>query len=154
MTLSGQFKEDNIENIRIYHYVEELIFSCKEYMSQIDFGEVTLAEYPFLIRIRFNENTTQQELAKGFRKTEGYTAKVLRKFEDHGLITRQENPNNRRKKIVTLTQKGLEKTEDILAILDAWEEEVTSVMTQEEVQILKKGLFKLVLHTDDMKNKL
>ncbi|WP_455645656.1 MarR family winged helix-turn-helix transcriptional regulator [Methanosphaera sp.] len=154
MTLSGQFKEDNIENIRIYHYVEELIFSCREHMSMIDFGEITLSEYPFLIRLRFNENTTQQELAEGFRKTEGYTAKVLRKFEDLGLITRQENPENRRKKIVKLTQKGLEKTDEILGVLDSWEEEVTSVMTKEEVYNLKEGLFKIALHTDDMRNKL
>ena len=54
MTLPKQFKEDNFESIRIYHYVEELVYSYREYMGDLlRDNEVSLAEAPFLIRLRF-----------------------------------------------------------------------------------------------------
>lgn len=43
------------------------------------------------------------------------------KFEDMGFITRKEDPENRRQKIVKLTEKGMEKTDKILAYINKWE---------------------------------
>jgi DNA-binding MarR family transcriptional regulator len=68
----------------------------------------------------------------------------LRKFEDLGYITRCEDPTNRRKKIVELTDKGTEKTEELLGLIRNWEINVTSKMTEEEVKLLKRLLFKVV----------
>jgi DNA-binding MarR family transcriptional regulator len=79
-----------------------------------------------------------------FKVSEGYTAKLLRKFEDLGYITRCEDPTNRRKKIVELTDKGTEKTEELLGLIRNWEINVTSKMTEEEVKLLKRLLFKVV----------
>lgn len=72
-----------------------------------------------------------------FKVSEGYTAKLLRKFEDKGYITRCEDPSNRRKKIVELTEKGKVKTDDLIGVIDEWEKIVTSDMTGEEVRLLK-----------------
>ena len=83
MTLPAQFKKENSENIFIYHYVEEMIADYTKYVKEIlDDPDITVAELPFLIRIRFSEKTTQKELVELFRVSEGYTAKLLRKFED------------------------------------------------------------------------
>ena len=80
-----------------------------------------------------------------FKVSEGYTAKLLRKFEDLGYITRHENPDNRRQKIVELTDKGVEKTDELIEIINDWEIKVTSNMTKEEVKLLKSLLFKVVV---------
>ena len=120
MTLPAQFKKENSENIFIYHYVEEMIADYTKYVKEIlDDSDITVAELPFLIRIRFSEETTQKELVELFRVSEGYTAKLLRKFEDKGYIFRCEDPTNRRKK-------------------------VTKNMSGEEVKMLKSLLFKVV----------
>ena len=146
MALPSQFKKENAQNIFIYHYVEEMIASYGIYLKDVfDESELTRKEVPFLLRIRFSENTTQKELVELFKVSEGYTAKLLRKFEDLGYIERHENPANRRIKIVELTPSGIEKTDEIIDMVSNWEENVTSNLTDDEVVTLKKLLFKVVL---------
>lgn len=145
MTLPKQFNKDNSENIFIYHYVEEMITNYGKYIDEtFDDEDISKAELPFLIRIRYSEKTTQKELVELFKVSEGYTAKLLRKFEDLGYITRCEDPTNRRKKIVELTEKGFEKTEELIKLIDDWEINVTSKMTDSEVKLLKRLLYKVV----------
>lgn len=145
MTLPKQFNKDNSENIFIYHYVEEMIANYGNYIDEtFDDEDISKAELPFLIRIRYSEKTTQKELVELFKVSEGYTAKLLRKFEDLGYITRCEDPTNRRKKIVELTEKGFEKTEELIKLIDDWEINVTSKMTDSEVKLLKRLLYKVV----------
>ena len=146
MALPSQFKKENAQNIFIYHYVEEMVADYGSYLREVfDESEITRNEVPFLLRIRFSENTTQKELVELFKVSEGYTAKLLRKFEDLGYIERHENPTNRRIKIVELTSSGIEKTDKLIDIVSTWEENVTSNMTDDEVATLKKLLFKVVL---------
>ena len=145
MTLPKQFNKDNSENIFIYHYVEEMIANYGKYIDEtFDDEDISKAELPFLIIIRYSEKTTQKELVELFKVSEGYTAKLLRKFEDLGYITRCEDPTNRRKKIVELTEKGFEKTEELIKLIDDWEINVTSKMTDSEVKLLKRLLYKVV----------
>ena len=145
MTLPSQFKKDNAENIFIYHYVEEMMANYGKYINDIfEDEDITKAELPFLIRIRYSDKTTQKELVELFKVSEGYTAKLLRKFEDKGYITRCEDPSNRRKKIVELTENGKVKTDDLIELIDDWEMNVTSRMTSDEVSLLKRLLFKVV----------
>ncbi|MDD6285666.1 hypothetical protein [Candidatus Methanosphaera massiliense] len=60
MTLSEQFKEENIENIRIYHYVEELVYSYRTYERELlKDTDISIVEAPFLLRIRFSDNASQ-----------------------------------------------------------------------------------------------
>ena len=145
MTLPQQFQKENQENIFIYHYVEEMITNYGKYIDEtFDDEDISKAELPFLIRIRYSEKTTQKELVELFKVSEGYTAKLLRKFEDLGYITRYEDPTNRRKKIVELTEMGCKKTEGLIKLIDDWEINVTSKMTDSEVKLLKRLLYKVV----------
>ena len=120
MVLPKQFKEEYPDNIRIYHYVEELVASYRNYLKNLlKNNNISLAEAPFLIRIRFSDNTTQNDLTKLFNVSKGYTAKLLRKFEDDGWIVRMENPMNHRQKIVKLTSDGIKKTDELISFMDA-----------------------------------
>jgi DNA-binding MarR family transcriptional regulator len=122
-----------------------MIANYRKYIKEVfDETDITRAELPFLIRIRFSEKTTQKELVELFKVSEGYTAKLLRKFEDKGYITRCEDPTNRRKKIVELTDAGIEKTDELIELIDSWELKVTSEMSDEEIRLLKSLLFKVV----------
>ncbi|MGN0177810.1 MAG: MarR family winged helix-turn-helix transcriptional regulator [Methanobrevibacter sp.] len=143
MNLPDQFKKENFENILIYHYVEELVGDFREYIKEnyLD-EEITISDLPFLLRIRFKDNSTQKDLVKLFRVSNGYVSKILRKFEDLGFITRKEDPNNRRRKIVKLTPKGIEKTDEILTYIIKWEKEHN--MDKNELKTLKQLLFKFL----------
>lgn len=143
MSLPGQFTKSNIENILIYHYVEELVGDFTEYIIEnYEDDKISMSELPFLLRIRFKDNSTQKDIAKLFHVSNGHASKILRKFEDMGFITRKEDPENRRQKIVKLTERGMEKTDKILAYINKWEK--LHNMNNDDLKTLKQLLFKFL----------
>ncbi|MBO7210326.1 MAG: MarR family transcriptional regulator [Methanobrevibacter sp.] len=136
---------ENPENMFLYHYVEELISDYGSYYDvNLENPDLTIKEYSVLLRIRFTGRSTQHDLVELFKVSGAYMAKLLKKFEDEEYIIRIENPENRRKKIVELTEKGVEKTNKLIKVIDEWEKEVTSDLTEDEKIILKKLLSKIV----------
>lgn len=151
MVVPSQFNEENVESIRIYHFVEELVASFKNYIDEefID-DDISMVELPFLLRIRFSDKGSQKDLVNLFKVSDGYTAKLLRRFELAGLIKRIEDPSNRRRKLVKLTDKGLKRTDKILKCIDYWEDAVMDGINDDEKKVLKKALLKLVLNTEKL----
>ncbi|MBO7241074.1 MAG: MarR family transcriptional regulator [Methanobrevibacter sp.] len=124
---------ENPENMFLYHYVEELISDYGSYYDvNLENPDLTIKEYSVLLRIRFTGRSTQHDLVELFKVSGAYMAKLLKKFEDEEYIIRIENPENRRKKIVELTEKGVEKTDKLIKVIDEWEKEVTSDLTEDE----------------------
>ena len=138
------FKEKP-ENIFIYHYVEELISDYGTYYeSNLKEDELTLKEYSILLKIRYEEVTSQHDLVKMFKVSNAYISKILRKYEDKKYIVRNEDSENRRKKIVKITKEGIEKTDKLIEIITNWEEEITCNLTEDELLILKRIIFKCI----------
>ena len=140
MSLPSQFMLKNYDDILIYHYVEELVsdfsqFSNENYTDEI----VSVNEIPFLLRIRFKDKSTQKDLVKLFHVSNGQASKILKRFEDKNLIQRKEDPESRRRKIVELTPKGIEKTDAILEHIITWENKHNLI--DEEIKTLKRLLF-------------
>lgn len=137
---------ENPENIFIYHYVEEMISSYGSYYeSNIKDHDLTLKEFSVLLRIRFQGVATQHDLVKLFKVSGAYIAKLLRKFEENGYIVRKEDPKNRRKKLVKITDEGIKKTDEIIEVIQSWEDKVTANITEEELKTLKQILFKIIM---------
>ncbi len=138
--------DENPENIFIYHYVEELISSYGSYYeSNLNYNDLTLKEFSVLLRIRFQGVATQHDLVELFKVSGAYIAKLLRKFEDNGYIARKEDPENRRKKIVKLTDDGIKKTDELIEVIQNWEDKVTAGISEDEIKTLKEILFKITM---------
>ena len=138
--------DKNPENIFIYHYVEELISSYGSYYeSNLKDNDLTLKEFSVLLRIRFQGVATQHDLVELFKVSGAYIAKLLRKFEDHGYIARKEDPENRRKKLVKMTDEGIKKTDELIEIIQNWEDKVTAGISEDEIKTLKEILFKITM---------
>ena len=138
--------DDNPENIFIYHYVEEMISSYGSYYeSNINNHDLTLNEFSIMLRIRFQGIATQHDLVKLFKVSGAYIAKILSKFEDYGYIIRKEDPQNRRKKLVKLTDDGIRKTDELIDLIQGWEDKVTANISEEELKTLKKILYKIIM---------
>lgn len=138
--------DENPENIFIYHYVEEMISSYGSYYeSNINNHDLTLNEFSILLRIRFQGVATQHDLVKLFKVSGAYIAKLLSKFEEYGYIIRKEDPQNRRKKLVKLTDEGIKKTDELIDIIQRWEDKVTANISEEELKTLKKILYKITM---------
>ena len=98
-----------------------------------------------MLRIRFQGIATQYDLVKLFKVSGAYIAKLLSKFEDYGYIIRKEDPQNRRKKLVKLTDDGIKKTDELIDLIQGWEDKVTANISEEELKNLKKILYKITM---------
>lgn len=138
---------ENPEDIFIYHYVEELVSSYGSYYeSNFKDKDLTLKEFSILLRIRFQEVATQHDLVKLFKVSGAYIAKLLRKFEDKNYIVRKEAPENRRKKLLEMTDEGIKKTDEIIEVIQNWEDKVTASISEDEIKTLKEILFKIIMN--------
>lgn len=138
---------ENPEDIFIYHYVEELVSSYGSYYeSNFKDKDLTLKEFSILLRIRFQEVATQHDLVKLFKVSGAYIAKLLRKFEDKNYIVRKEDPENRRKKLLEMTDEGIKKTDEIIEVIQNWEDKVTASISEDEIKTLKEILFKIIMN--------
>ena len=136
--------DNNPENILLYHYVEEIISDYGTFFNEnLKDQNMTIKELSVLLRIRFDDIATQKDLVDVFKVSDAYIAKLLRKFENNEYIVRMDDTQNSRKKIVKLTSKGVEKTDELIMVITNWENEITSKLTDEEIATLKKILFKI-----------
>ena len=89
-------------------------------MSGFDFAH----DVRYIIFIYDNPNCSQEDIVNMFGQSKGNIAKILKKFEDEGYIKRKTNPDNRRKYMLTTTEKGNELVPKIRKISKEWEKEV------------------------------
>lgn len=137
--------DENPDSIFIYHFVEELVSSYGLYYeSNFKDDSLTLNEHAVLLRIRYQGVSTQHDLVKLFKVSGAYMAKLLRKFEDRGYVERREDPENRRKKIVKVTDEGIEKTDEFIEVIQNWEDTITASISEDELKTMKKVLYKII----------
>lgn len=137
--------DENPDSIFIYHFVEELVASYGLYYeSNFKDDSLTLNEHAVLLRIRYQGVSTQHDLVKLFKVSGAYMAKLLRKFEDRGYVERREDPENRRKKIVKVTDEGIEKTDEFIEVIQNWEDTITASISEDELKTMKKVLYKII----------
>lgn len=84
------------------------------------------------------------DLYDGLIFSSGGMTKILKKLEDRELIKREFIENDKRKKLVCLTQKGIELTALIMKNKALDLEKVFSVLSNKEQEELKKILAKLL----------
>lgn len=92
----------------------------KKRFSELDFGH----DVRYIMYIYDNPNCSQEDLVNMFSQSKGNIAKILKKFEDNGFIKREINPQNRRKYMLTTTEKGNKLVPEYRKISKEWEKEV------------------------------
>lgn len=78
-------------------------------------------------------------------------ARALKKLEDRGFVSRQTDPNNRRKKIVTITDAGQELYDEVRKAFHKGNDAIFKDITSEEQTQLEKILMKVYKNLDNIK---
>jgi DNA-binding MarR family transcriptional regulator len=86
------------------------------------------------------ESVSQCSIARYWDITEAAVSRQITNLVDIGLLTRIENPENRREKMLSLSEKGKEVLKKCFHILDEEYEHVFEKFTDEEKQSLKLNL--------------
>ena len=66
------------------------------------------------------------------------------------MVERRINPKNRREYILTLTPKGQKTVDELIVLVDQWQSEALSVLSEEEKDQFLNMVEKIVAQTNQM----
>lgn len=101
---------------------------------------LTGGQLPCLILLSHKQGVTQDYIARKFHIDKGTIARAVKKLEDKGFISRTLDPENRRKYLIFLTEKGEQTVPKIRGIERKWEKVVCEGLSDEEHSQLLKFL--------------
>ena len=99
--------------------------------------DLTFGEQSIIMFLSKNENVNQEAISKRYMIDKGMVAKTLSKLEEKGFIIREQNPDNKRENLISLTEKGVFILDNIHSTLDEWNEILMKDMSQDEINYLK-----------------
>ncbi|WP_303335592.1 MarR family winged helix-turn-helix transcriptional regulator [Methanobrevibacter sp.] len=140
-----ELTEDDVDDVNVW----QLLSIVNRYFSS--FVDKKLAEYDitrsqahFLLSLSQKDHISQEELCKQFNMTEGTVARTMKILENKELITRETNPEDKRKKVLILTSKGSQKVEEIIKYDEKMQNKINEVLQEEEIHNFKITLLKLI----------
>lgn len=107
--------------------------------------DITAGQIPFLMELSHEEGISQEDLASHFHIDKGTVARALRKLEDNDYLYRKIDPNNRRRYIIYLTEKGKATVPQIIKINKEWESSLRSKISKTEYNHLFNALKTMAL---------
>lgn len=110
--------------------------------------KVTMGMWYFLRALWEEEGLTQRELSRRIGMMEPTTVSALAAMERRGLVKRERDPNDRRRRIVRLTRKGRNLKAKLLP--EAYQANVVALegVSEAEIRQLKKTLRKMKANLD------
>ena len=100
--------------------------------------DLTFGEQIIIIFLSKNENVNQESISKRYMIDKGMVAKTLTRLEDKGFIKREQNPNNKRENIISLTEKSAYIMKYINTIFDDWNKILYGEMSKEDIDCVKR----------------
>ena len=97
---------------------------------------VSATEILYLASLYKEDGLTQDDLASEYVVDKAAVARTVSKMEDKGLITRKDNPKNRRQKQLFLTEKARKIKPELKKVQDRW----LKIMTEDEDAGLTEAL--------------
>lgn len=100
--------------------------------------DLTFGEQIIIIFLSKYEKVNQETISKRYMIDKGMVAKTLTRLEDKGFIKREQNPNNKRENIISLTQKSVCIMSDINTIFDEWNKILYGEMSKADIECVKR----------------
>ncbi|MFA6810553.1 MAG: MarR family winged helix-turn-helix transcriptional regulator [Desulfoplanes sp.] len=107
-------------------------------------------QIPYIMATVEKDGQTQDELAAHQHVNRAATARMLKNMEAAGFITRTENPDNRRQKLVWPTAKAEALADDLLEILIKHNEMILTGFSREEKMLFLSLLDRVVVNVDTL----
>lgn len=116
-----------------FNFINLLSKYAKEYgHARIREAGVTNTEHKICTFLYFHTDVYQDMIANTLMLDKTTVAKALVSLEERGLIVRSQNPKNRRKNILLITEAGKSTIADIVDIYDEWLSQISACLTLEE----------------------
>lgn len=111
--------------------------------SRLEPYGVTPVQYALLFQLWEKDGQTSNELGKRLLLDSATITGIIDRLEQNGLIERRTDANDRRTKLIFLTEKGKTLEKPLKRQMDEMNEEVLSGLRDEEIQWFKEILFNI-----------
>ena len=98
--------------------------------------DLTVHQFGILLNIYKKGPLTQKEIAQQTSGDEPTTTRLMKRLEIKGYIKRLTDQGDKRKKLVSLSEKGIELLQEILPNAQAVNQEVTKDLNKDDKKIL------------------
>lgn len=119
-------------------------FLSKEYK---DYG-IGSGQYQFLFSLYLEDGVSHDKLTEKMSVDKATTTRAIMKLEEEGYVKRVLDENDKRKYKIFLTDKAVEKKEEILNIGSKWEQQLIGCLEPEEFKSLEE-IFKKISKNQD-----
>ena len=135
---------ESLNNLRVLVRSFEAHFRKNTESEDINIGEI-----PILLAIYMDEGLNQIDLVKKFHVTEANISKTTKNLLYKGLIVKKIDAENNTKKLLFLTEQGMEVCAHLLEIFENWKNEMKGDIPIEELHSFSKTLEKISINAAD-----
>jgi len=111
---------------------------------------LTLEQFHILKNMSSQTGLSQRELGEIVNKTPANITRLLDRLESKSLITRRDNPDDRRASLVFLTDAGESLRSKVFGTLESFSMKVSQGINEQEQEIVKKVLNKMAANIKTM----
>lgn len=118
-------------------------FARRYFAVEMEKMDLPPVAFPLLMRLKHRDNVSQEDLVDEFLVDKGTVARTLANLEDAGLVTREVDPDDRRVKRVSVTDRGREVAGDLKAVARRWEGKLLEDFSEQEREQLLEFLARM-----------
>lgn len=130
----------------LMHSIHHANFLIQRHLEQrlAESGRITFAQFLVLMPVHCKERASQTDIAEATSLTEATVSRHVSALAEEGLLTRTEDPTNRRKHVLALTAKGARELDRAYELLDlALQDLFTRSLSEKEREALRTSLSRI-----------
>lgn len=98
--------------------------------------QIKIEQFPVLFTAYFGHNVSQQDIANKLFKDKAGIQRTVRTLEAEGCVRIEADPDDKRKNIIQITDKGTALCQEIMKKLAQYDEEIMNLLEPGESEIL------------------
>lgn len=119
----------------------------KYILEKLEPFEIGNTDYPLLLFLEKNSGYGQNEISREINMNKSLVTRSVLLLEKKEYIYKKISPENRKKNLLFLSEKGKEILPKIRQIIEGWEEQVLKDFTEEDIKKIDFLLEKMYLNS-------
>ena len=134
------FNDERIFSTPIVMFADYINLQFTDFLKK-NYKDITPRDFTYLVNIFYHENVSQRKLANLLFVSESNVAQIIKKLEKKGLVCRRISEENKSKKILNLTQDGIDIMIAVLNNVFELEDKFENRYSSDEFKSFKKILY-------------
>ena len=112
--------------------------------------DLTIEQLHLLKNMPGDSSLTQREFCDVANKTPANMTRMLDRLEIKGLVTRRDNPKDRRASLLNLTPQGQSVVSDVHSVFEAFSSQLLEGISEKDQKTMRKSLEKMIQNVEIM----